>query len=326
MKIQNLSFYFCCCMCFSHTEIPFYSLKPTIQNLHYTLYERALKNVNNNNNGYKKNYLSAEIWIYFKDGNIEKCPVLKGQDQYFVSEENKQTIAIPELEVMFDMPKLKLYVEKNGKKENNLCDTEYQLIGILNSRYNNIFQQINDKGEIPSAIELHCFSTRDMCPCCYQHMQNFLDQANQHKEGNFFTELIETYRGADSTQVPITFYVSSACGFTNEKNPNDFIYSLYSYCDYRLDKYIAKEAKTKEINCIFFRKKPEDIINPEQINNKTVKPYWIEKFDKLNIAKKARNELNKKGARTKNNPFGRNKFEQDKLNSLTKEIKDFKNN
>lgn len=173
------------------------------------MYERALQEIQSKD----RNYLSAEIWIYFQDGSIEKFTVSNGENQYFVS--GKKAALDPNLEIMFDKPKLKLYVEKNANKNksgNNLSDTEYQLIDTLNSRYNNIFQQIKDKGEIPSSIELYCFSTRDMCPCCYQHMQNFLDQANQHKEGNFFMELINLYKNADQTQVPITFYVSSACG------------------------------------------------------------------------------------------------------------------
>lgn len=122
MKIQNLSFYFCCCICFAHTEVPFNNLRYDLQSLHHSLYERALQEIQSKD----RNYLSAEIWIYFQDGSIEKFTVSNGENQYFVS--GKKAALDPNLEIMFDKPKLKLYVKKNANKNksgNNLSDTEY---------------------------------------------------------------------------------------------------------------------------------------------------------------------------------------------------------
>ena len=157
-----------------------------------------------------------------------------------------------------------------------------QLISTLNTFPNEdsnvilktIKEKIQNVNSVQS-IELHLFSRLDMCPCSYQHMQNFLGHSNLYKDLNFFTKLMSSPEGLIK-KVPVTFFVSSSCCFDKEKRKNDWIYSLYSYCDSRLP--IKKAIEEKKINCIFLRlsKKQNDL---QEVNKGEIQPFGFKQED-----------------------------------------------
>ena|GEM_PF-3661430 len=88
-----------------------------------------------------------------------------------------------------------------------------------------ILQNIS-AGATLQSIELHGFTTRDMCPCCFHHMLGFLKQANA-KQG-FFEILLGNLQTKKHVNIPaslpVSFYISSLV----ELGGHEYQWSRYS--------------------------------------------------------------------------------------------------
>ena len=257
---------------YSHKEMKFEALNPVQQTLHKQLFNKV-KNTNKNTN---KNYLTASILVYFSDKTTLEIPISpfnptgleipippSNPTDVFVSKFYKHLQefhlnARYVLDKEFESEKnekLASFLNKKRKPDHRVGDTELALIYTLcqPETYKSFKNFIsNDKYSDITSLELHCHSTRDMCPCCYQHMQNFLDECN--KIDSKLDNLFKNFMKDVEKRVLVSFYVSSICRFPT--NCDEFKYSNYSYCS-------KSPPDDVGINYIFLRKNPEDLISPE---------------------------------------------------------------
>lgn len=118
-------------------------------------------------------------------------------------------------------------------------------------------------------IELHGFTTRDMCPCCFQHMQNFLIQANtqQTNKNTFFGNLLTQL---NQENIPVSFFISSLVELGNQE------YKCSRYPSYRIScKEKIATASTpseKTMHCIFLRESEAPLLslNSQNIEQSSV--------------------------------------------------------
>lgn len=110
-------------------------------------------------------------------------------------------------------------------------------------------------------IELHGFTTRDMCPCCFQHMQNFLIQANtqQTRENTFFGNLLTQ---STSKNIPVSFFISSLVELGREEYACSRYPSYINTCKEKIA--TASTPSKKTMHCIFLRKTNAPLLSLNQ--------------------------------------------------------------
>lgn len=252
---------------FSHNEVKFENLTNKQQEIHKKLFTKAIAAIpsptTSKTKTHLKNYLTASILIYLSDKTTLEVPISPTPNNVFVSGFDRSVRQFHEdsksvLDIGFDNENPKEFTTKGGKIDHRIGDTEWALIYTLcQLSLDECLTNFDRYSEITS-LELHCHTTRDMCPCCYQHMQNFLDECN--KIGSEFENLFKKILEIAEKPIHVSFYVSSVCGFL--KDSKEFNCSNYSYCE-------TPFVDGKGVNYIFLRKNPKFSLLPQELTSTT---------------------------------------------------------
>lgn len=178
---------------------------------------------------------------------------------------NKINFGFPDIEdftkklLTNENTKLFSYITRKNKKGEQIDfanayrfnDSEMQFLKAIlstdedgnNDYLDSLINLIN--GRDITSVELHAFTTRDMCPSCYQHVKNFL--LNFQK---LFLCKIQ------KTNIPVTFFISSLVKLERAELKN----SLYT------GKY-EKEISSRRMHCIFLRKSYDSPMDINTANN-----------------------------------------------------------
>ena len=155
--------------------------------------------------------------------------------------------------------------DKGKEKRYRLTDSEMIFIESINCLKSGLNKWIEGlvnalKGKKNlKEIELHGFTTRDMCPCCFQHVSDFLKQANEKQGENthFFGALIQRLKAekimGEVGAIPVTFYISSLVKLGREEF-NCSRYANYgNKCSEEEKIKISPNKNTQDLHCIFLR-------------------------------------------------------------------------
>lgn len=268
-------FVFCYCIgdLVAHNEIAFEQLEPEQQQIHAKLYKQASIERNDHTRD-GRNFLSAALRFKLSNGSSFISYIRNPFNGafFFVSGEGEPSLLEQALQLHeklkhgFDAPKLSNHVfHQTEQNMYRLEDSEMKLISALTSpEYETLMYTTLSliNLDMIESIECHIFTTRDMCPCCYQHMQNFLNAINTGEDESIFS-IIKPY-----SEVPVTFFISSIVGFPPNKESINFISSTYQYClsDSEAPP-IQHKIENKQMHCIFLRKNPYTDIIVETANN-----------------------------------------------------------
>lgn len=255
----------------AHNEIRFEQLDPEQQQIHANLYKQAsIDRSDHTQDG--RNFLSAAMRFTFIDGSTFilyiKNPITG--KFFFVSGKEKPSFISKAkklhktFEYGFDTPKLSHHTLRQREQNvYSLTDSEMKFILTLTTAKHTILEDFlrhYPTTDIIQAIELHIFTTRDMCPCCFQHMQNFLDAINLKKDNSIFSMI-----RADA-DIPVTFFISSIVGFAPDVGSINFDHAIYGYCLPDKTSYISHDINDRKMHCIFLRKKLYTHITAESAN------------------------------------------------------------
>ncbi|MFQ6722952.1 MAG: OTU domain-containing protein [Opitutales bacterium] len=268
--------------CKQPVQLPFECLSDLQKKVHYFLCRQATQVYHSR----LKNYFTAALVFYFKD-NVQPLVlwISSGQEKEddittngcFISGRigTNATKAFKSLHNTLNegfnesWTSLNTYISRsiqNVKKHQKvftkfrLTDSEMQFLHTITNQRNTeeqlayshaIIQSIQNYPNLQlHHIELHGFTTRDMCPCCFQHLQNFLIQANtqQTNPTTFFGSLLTQL---NKSNIPVSFFISSLV----ELGHNEYACSRYpSYHNACKEKIaIASAPSEKTMHCIFLR-------------------------------------------------------------------------
>lgn len=182
---------------------------------------------------------------------------------------------------------LNTYLNRLGEEiRYRLIDSEMLFIGNINfiKRGINLWINVLIKSLLEEnrkeklfplqAMELHGFTTRDMCPCCFQHMSDFLEQANekQSERTNFFGALIKKLKdiGINCTEgnIPVTFYISSLVKLGRMEFDCSRYVTYANRCSEaeRVNILTEKNVEKKNLYCIFLRNSETDKLSTETMS------------------------------------------------------------
>jgi|GEM_PF-4278411 len=109
--------------------------------------------------------------------------------------------------------KIKTYIRNHPNLR--ITDSEFKFFATFNSlKFSNL-----TAGNKITRIEIHGFTTRDMCPCCFTHMGLFYDRLKEAlngpasvNENSLFYNFIQQINSflPQDTQVQLAFYISSS--------------------------------------------------------------------------------------------------------------------
>lgn len=262
--------------CKQPVQLSFSKLTDLQKKVHYFLCRQATQV----DHGRLTNYFTAALVFYFKD-NVQPLVlwISSGQDNTkgcFVSGKINQADQVSfknlhkKLNTDFDKSgtSLKTYITRKGTNDVfskfRLKDSEMQFLYevTLTPKHTsnqyiteiikaiNVYQTKNPNLKLDH-IELHGFTTRDMCPCCFQHLQNFLTQANtqQTNQTTFFGSLLTQL---NQQNIPISFFISSLVELGHTEYQCSRYPSYYNTCKEKIA--MASTPSEKTMHCVFLRK------------------------------------------------------------------------
>ena len=168
---------------------------------------------------------------------------------------------------IFNTLPTKTYIQNHSNLRT--IDSEFQFFADFFSQ--DMLLRLTERDEI-TRIEIHGFTTRDMCPCCFTHMGLFYDRLKEAlngpasvNENSLFYNFIQQINPflPQGSQVQLAFYISSSI----QLGLQEFDGSIYpSYAGtmynnsvknitkfYTLKKQSEGESPTEGIFCTFIR-------------------------------------------------------------------------
>ncbi len=261
MKIFKIitCFYLTTSTLLAHNEISFAQLDDMQKQIHVQLCRQST--IDRTKGEHTKNYFSAALLVRFTD-NLTQTIYLNNLDEtpYFASE-NKNDSGYTELHATlkqgFNEGLLSNFINRdvsNVFEKYRLNDSEMHFLAKIyfknKENTNELLEKIQTKTEKIKEIEVHGFSTRDMCPCCYQHIKNYFLNQNPFLQ--------------DSLKLPIVkIFISSLVRFSIDQQ--EYTFSKYSYC-YEPLQTINSIIEANKLHCIFLRDMPEIYIDPIDAN------------------------------------------------------------
>ena len=297
MKIFKIitCFYLTTITILAHNEICFAKLDDMQQRIHVQLCRQST--IDRTNGEHTKNYFSAALLVRFTDttqtiylNNSDKTP-------YFASEQgdnSKYNQLHKSLNQGFDEGLLDEFINRTSRGDfvkYRLADSEMHFLAKISFKNeentNELLEKIKTETEGKTdkikEIEVHGFSTRDMCPCCYQHIKNYFLNLNS----NLFLQDLNLQNQNISVKVFISSLVrfpqTIQDSFGKSKDSNEYKYSKYSYCPNPII-FIKNEIENGKLHCIFLRSSTKKtIINVEDANqlNETCLKKCDQNFQKI---------------------------------------------